>query len=270
MIEQKKTILIVDDEPDIVENIQAILEPYGYKILTASNGSEALKKISGERLDLIILDILMPQMTGLQFVNTLKESRKDLRNVPIILISARPSMEQFFDRTDVECFISKPFKTEEIISRISKILARQIQKAAPSAPAEPRLSVNGTGKKIVMIGVEEYVLRKLKNWFEANHYEVEWAMDEDQAIKFSDKFLPQAIFVQFWENPGVLDAVKILKGVSKNRAAYIPFTVICRPAVSIDALQNFSRSQIITFDETSELIQKVGTLLTTLPGGKTV
>lgn len=268
-----KKILIVDDERDIAEGIQRLLEPYEWDTLTASNGLEALEKIRLEKPDLIILDVLMPHMSGLQFVNAIKETTGNLKKIPIILISARPAMEQFFGCTDIECFLSKPFKDEELVAKISKSLARYIPEEngqQKETPAETLFSFPEEGKiKIVVVGVEEYAIRKLKGWLEFNRYEVALATTEKEAVRLAEKVSPRIVLAQFWEDDAVFDAVKIYKELSAKRPAgpAIPFAAFCRTALGVDALKYFPRQQILSYADTSELIQKISALLKTTSNG---
>ncbi len=265
-----KKILIVDDEKGIVEGIQSLLEAYEWQTSTASNGLEALEKIRTERPDLIILDVLMPQMSGLQFVNAIKETAGDLKRIPIILISARPSMEQFFGSTDIECFLSKPFKEEELVAKITKSLARHIPSGENTPPKEtlaeaPLSLAEGKGKKVVVIGVEEFAVRKLKGWLESNQYEVELAMTEKEAVRLAEKFSPRMVLAQFWEDDAVLDTPRIYQELYARRPAgsRIPFTAFCRSPLVVDAQKHFPRQQILSYADTSELIQKISALLKT-------
>src|SRR3990172_507993 len=83
-------VLVVDDEEDILEVIQDRLEAYGFAVVTAGNGLEALKKLSMEKFDGIFLDVKMPEMGGIE---ALEEIRKRDRNIPIIIITSSSTRE---------------------------------------------------------------------------------------------------------------------------------------------------------------------------------
>jgi two-component system, cell cycle response regulator len=113
------TILVADDEPINRALIQRRLERAGYKVLPAQNGREAVQKARSERPDLIILDVMMPVMDGLEACQLIK-SDDTTRDTPVIFLSAR-------DETDVKVsglslgandYISKPFKAEELLARV--------------------------------------------------------------------------------------------------------------------------------------------------------
>lgn len=88
----KKKILVVDDEPDFLEMVKMRLEANKYEVVTAVNGKEALKKIKEERPAAVLLDILMPQLDGLE---TLKRIRRQDKNLPVFMISAFSNEERF-------------------------------------------------------------------------------------------------------------------------------------------------------------------------------
>jgi CheY-like chemotaxis protein len=115
-------ILIVDDEPVIIELLQVNLKLEGYDIVTAADGQEALEKAAAERPDLIILDIMMPKMDGW---TALAELLKDpsTADVPVIFLTARAQQADLKrgQESNVAAYITKPFEPSELISIIQQI-----------------------------------------------------------------------------------------------------------------------------------------------------
>lgn len=109
-----KTILVVDDEADIAMTLKVFIELYGYRVATAFDGLEGLRKALEEPPDLMITDITMPRMDGLELVDRLRESEA-LRDMPIILISAHDH------RTDLP-FFRKPFDPKALLDEIRRLL----------------------------------------------------------------------------------------------------------------------------------------------------
>jgi two-component system KDP operon response regulator KdpE len=128
----KTCILVVDDEPGIVRFVRANLEDKGYRVLTAMDGSEALRKIEMELPDLVILDIMMPKMDGFEVCRRLREWSQ----IPTIMLSARG------DETDkVKCldlgaddYLTKPFGTRELLARVRAVLRRSEATKTVSTP----------------------------------------------------------------------------------------------------------------------------------------
>ncbi|HTM09865.1 MAG TPA: response regulator [Verrucomicrobiae bacterium] len=113
-------ILLVDDEPDILEVIQDRLEAYGFKVITATTGREALAKLAAEKFDGVFMDVKMPEMGGIE---ALKEIRKTDRNIPVIIItssSTREAAEATLAQGANE-YILKPFEWQELKAKIEKV-----------------------------------------------------------------------------------------------------------------------------------------------------
>lgn len=124
---KEKKILVVDDEKDLRETIKMMLEAAGgYKVETASDGKEAVKKAHLVKPDLVILDIRMPEMDGLQTLKLLKESTATMA-IPVVMLTAltddifRLKTSQLYD----EDYITKPIRADELVARIEKVLERK-------------------------------------------------------------------------------------------------------------------------------------------------
>ena len=122
-------ILVADDEPTNRSLIQRRLERTGYRVITAQNGQEAVEKAVEAAPDLIILDVMMPVMDGLQACRSIKDNEAT-RDIPIIFLSAR-------DETDVKVsalgigandYISKPFNAEELLARVEVALRLRFER----------------------------------------------------------------------------------------------------------------------------------------------
>lgn len=112
-------ILVVDDDPNIVRIVRVKLERNGLRVDAAANGREALVCIENARPDLILLDVMMPVMDGLELVQKLKDS-SDLRTIPVFLLTARGQMDdkKTAYRIGVEDYITKPFSPSEVLRRV--------------------------------------------------------------------------------------------------------------------------------------------------------
>jgi len=118
----KTRILVVDDELSIVKFLRANLELRGYEVLTAMDGAEALKTIEMELPDLVILDIMMPEMNGFEVCSRLREWSQ----TPIIMLSARGDVSDKVKCLDLgaDDYITKPFGASELIARVRAVLRR--------------------------------------------------------------------------------------------------------------------------------------------------
>ena len=118
-------ILIADDEPNQLELMSFNLSNAGYSIIKAANGKEAIELIENHSPDLIILDWMMPKMSGIDVCRTLR-SRSETKQIPIIILSARSedSDKSLGLDTGADDYISKPFSPKELISRVKALLRR--------------------------------------------------------------------------------------------------------------------------------------------------
>lgn len=121
----KETILIVDDEADLLDLIEYNLEKEGYNVLKAENGQDGIKLARKHNPDLIILDIMMPQMTGIEVCQVLKDDPV-LKIRPVIFLTARSDEKTEIEGLEMgaDDFLSKPISTSKLISRIRTVLRR--------------------------------------------------------------------------------------------------------------------------------------------------
>lgn len=113
-------VLVVDDEEDVVEVIQDRLEAYGFTVVTAGTGLEALKKLSVERFDGVFLDVKMPEMGGIE---ALEEIRRRDRKIPVIIITSSSTREAAIEAMakGANEYVLKPFEWEELKAKIEKV-----------------------------------------------------------------------------------------------------------------------------------------------------
>ena len=116
-----KKVLIVDDEPDTLELVKLVLESGGFETVLAASGKEALNELEASKPDLVLLDIMMPDMDGWEVFRKIKEYNV---NIPIAILTAKA---QNFDRLlglhvlKADDYITKPFGKNELISRVRKL-----------------------------------------------------------------------------------------------------------------------------------------------------
>lgn len=257
-----RKILIVDDEPEIVRVMQARLEHVGYDVRTASGGKEALEKFKAEKPDLIITDVMMPEMTGYEFFEMLRKLDGGGASVPVVVISARGSMGQFFDKWAIAAFIPKPFNMPFFVEEIQKILA-------PHAPVhEVDRSVAAQKKDgrrmILLVGVSEFELRKMTDFLEENFCNVVPGLNEKDAFEVAKKLKPDFILMEFWEDPARFDTVSLFHSLAADPATKpIPYSVFCRGPLYNDVLKNFYEKYVLRYDDVAELTRGLESLMQT-------
>lgn len=130
-----QTILVVDDEMQIVRVLRGYLEQAGYRVITAYNGEEALYTARQERPDLVILDLQMPKMDGLEFTRRIRAERPELA---ILMLTARvEELDRILGlELGADDYVTKPFSPREVVARVKAVLRRG---HAPSTAAVLRV-----------------------------------------------------------------------------------------------------------------------------------
>ncbi len=193
------SILIVDDEPSILQSLSGLLSDEGFEVMTAANGYEALQKIEGEAPDLVLLDIWMP---GLDGIETLKEIKTSYPNVQVIIITGHGTIETAVQATKLGAydFIEKPLSIDKVIVSINNALnfrrleeenkylrkktiekhsitgnsapvrdlRRQIEAVAPTESWVLIKGENGTGKELVARTIHHLSQRATKPLIDVN------------------------------------------------------------------------------------------------------
>ena len=148
------TILVVDDEQEIVRGLKRGQSAHGYHVLTADNGEKAINVISQQRPDLLLLDLLLPGMSGLEVCRRVRASS----NIPIIVLSVKDTERDKVEALDLgaDDYVAKPFGMNEVLARVRVALRRLAQ---PSSGAAPRfqagpLSVDFAQRRVLLNGQE--------------------------------------------------------------------------------------------------------------------
>ena len=123
-----KKVLIVDDEPDVRELVKFNLTRDGWEVSEAADGLEGLEKAKSERPDLIVLDLMMPEMDGMAVFKNLRESKKTAE-IPVLMLTAKKELDDKLEglALGADDYVAKPFSIKELVLRIRN-LAKRAQK----------------------------------------------------------------------------------------------------------------------------------------------
>ena len=186
-----KRLLLVDDEPAIIKGLKFSLEQDGYEILTASDGGEALEQFKKGGVDLILLDVMLPVMDGIEVCQRIREKS----NVPIIMLTAKgDEVDKILGlEYGADDYMTKPFSVSELLARVEALCRRVGRSGGGSAADEnaPTTLVSG-----------EFVLDENRRVLLKAGRQIELTQVEFQIMEL------------FFHNPGIaLVREKILKGV---------------------------------------------------------
>ncbi len=146
-----KRILVVEDETKIVEFIESYLLNDGYEVYKASTGREALKIFARQEIDLILLDLMLPDITGEEVCKEVRKSSK----VPIIMLTAKSSDENIIDGLDMgaDDYMTKPFSPRQMIARVNALFRRV-------APEEENTGILSFHQGDLIINTADYSVKK--------------------------------------------------------------------------------------------------------------
>lgn len=119
----KGTIMVIDDERFIIKILQTVLEAEGYRVITANNGLEGMKKCKDIIADLILVDLMMPELDGYEFIEIIR-SEKDFKEIPIIILSAKPLAQDQGEafKLGADFYMQKPIEREKLLSVIANLI----------------------------------------------------------------------------------------------------------------------------------------------------
>ncbi|TLV00138.1 response regulator transcription factor [Dyadobacter luticola] len=155
-------VLVVDDDSDIVELLEYNLNKEGYSVQTASNGKKAIEMAKTFIPDLILLDIMMPQLDGIETGRILRQN-PEIKNTYILFLTARSEEYSEVAAFDVgaDDYITKPIKPRALMSRINALFRREAQKAESGDTIEIRdLSINRKNYTVTQAGEKSVILPK--------------------------------------------------------------------------------------------------------------
>lgn len=137
----KKTILAVDDEEDLLELLRYNLAKESYDVLTAATGEEALRALAAGGVDLVLLDLMLPGMDGLDVCRAIRADRRTA-GVPIIMVTAKGEEEDVVEglALGADDYVTKPFSPKVLVARVQAVLRRR---AGGEPPAPARLEIGG-------------------------------------------------------------------------------------------------------------------------------
>ena len=171
-VQKVHRILVVDDESDVTELLEYKLEQEGYRVATLNDPLACIAKVREFEPDLMLLDIMMPELSGIQLCRIIRAD-PSIKDIPIIFLSARGEVEDRIKGLEAgaEDYISKPFNTNELLLRTSKMLRRSGSRSEPAG--QSRIEIAGVvidedlhqltvdGKNVILTATEFRLLMLL-------------------------------------------------------------------------------------------------------------
>ena len=190
----KGTILLVDDEPDVVFFISKICQPQGFHTITASSGLEALKYIQElpDRIDLVLLDLRMPGMGGIEVLKSIRKHHPDL---PVIVLTALTDKRKECEALGIEAYVTKPYSIEELYRHITRVIGEKIEDLKPLEIPEGFIP----SAKVLIVDDEaevcELLALALTEDLKDADFKVRTAASGDEALIVANEFEPDVAIV---------------------------------------------------------------------------
>ena len=147
-----RRVLIVDDEPAVREMLAVALEMAGFEVIEADNASTALNQVASSLPDLMLIDWMMPQVSGLELCRRLRRN-PDTANIPLILLTARGEEDAKITGLEVaDDYITKPFSPRELVARLKAILRRTTPKGVEEPVEFANLRLDPVGQRVTAFG----------------------------------------------------------------------------------------------------------------------
>ncbi len=198
MPEAKQKILVVEDEPGITDMLTLTLEQAGYRVITAVNGAEGLKKAVADRPDLIVTDVLMPVLDGFQFYKELKKN-KWTSSIPVIILTARGRMQETFNLYGADAFLDKPSGSAVLLKKISEILSQPVRCRTP--------------KRVLVAGNYPRIVDRIIRYFEQGAGNAVSVLTGPDVLIQSVLFNPQIIVMDLQMGGPTGSSVQIIRSV---------------------------------------------------------
>ena len=129
MSKDPRSILVVDDNEVIRNLLSLVLQKVGYEVFLAPNGSEALEIVKNNRLDLVLLDVMMPELSGLEVLRSIRENKDNkICSIPVMMITAASTVSDIDAAIEIgaSSYIIKPFRNENLIGKVSAIFQEEL------------------------------------------------------------------------------------------------------------------------------------------------
>ena len=215
-----KTILLIDDETDLQELVKITLKTQQYNVMIAGNGVEGLGKIKTTKPDLIILDMNMPKMGGLEFYQNICDG-SGKPQYPVLVLTARANMENLFKQFNIDGFMAKPFEICDLLHEVDIIIKKRSNINLQVSPSGTRVT-----RKVCIIENHPAILSQIGSAFLSAGYMVNPAQNGTEGIERIANTVPDVALVRLGliDIPGDMVILKLKYMAKTQDIKYILYT----------------------------------------------
>lgn len=240
--------------------MEARLLMEGHEVSTAGDGFSGFQKIKAVMPELIIIDTALSKSSGPQLVEKIRDLPGFLKT-SIFIISDQVWTKDLFRAEDIAYFFSKPVLCVEFIEKVRLALNPVAAGKTLQPKEEVAVPLSGRGR-ILLAGPQAFIIKKMKDFFEANGFSVEIGLNEAEVVQKAATMKPQYIFVQYWDNMNNFSVFKVEKGImEKPELRAIPLYVFCHEKLASHARDSIAHEHVIPFYESPDLLISLKRLL---------
>ncbi len=208
-------ILVVEDEPDLSLVIVERLKSAGYDVYSATNGKVALEQIKTNKPDLIISDVLMPELDGFGLFKALQQNPATAK-IPVIILTARGKMSDTFTSIGVADFLAKPFDAQTLLATVAKHLSKETLRLTPTVEIrKPKQTT--ANKKALIAGDDAPTIALMSKQLIEKGYVVETTTDCLQVFSKIEEVLPNLFLLEIpTQDIAAKDVVNVIRGLPKT------------------------------------------------------
>ncbi len=253
-MEERKTILLIDDEIDFVKMLKGVLEDEGYRVETAHDGMEGLERLKTVRPHLIVLDMNMPRLGGIGFYHEITKGHQGLPPHPVLVLTARANLEQLFKDLSVDGFMTKPFEIDDLLTEIRIIMIKRFGQEERVA----REDSFERPKKILVIENEAAVFDRIVIHFVNQGYVLTGAKTGVQGLERASGSQPDLILIKLGlpDLQGDMVAMKLRQMAKTSNIPlllYTPHQAMIDPVIMNQICQKLGLRDLIMSDDPSVL-----------------
>jgi CheY-like chemotaxis protein len=235
-MDKKRKLLLVDDDPSLLSTLGDFLRFEGYEVIPASSGEEALVVMRASQPDIIILDMGMPGMGGVGFLDRITNPDGSTL-VPVLVLTARTAMAEYFADKQIAGFLSKPCDPADLLMEIGRVLFM-------SSPETVATVQNKKVRRVVVAEGDPALLATLEQEFLKAGFEVASVSTGLEAIEACIKFTPDALVMRLEQRELSSDEViKMLHRLPNTRALKAVVYGVELPGVDLQHLSNLDVPQ---------------------------
>lgn len=243
-----KKVLVLDSDQNLTVMLEACLSVENYEVFSADNGLRGMDAFDKVKPDLVIVDSVLPEMSGYQVVQKIRSTSGPCRKVPIIVTSEKANMKDLFT-TQIEGFLLKPIIPDEFMTMVKEIMSRYDDNNKPYKP---------TGNSVIIIGMNQKLLEQINGYLVVRGIDVHLCTNEIEIMNQIFESKPALIVSEFAEEPDGFNVAAFANSLKKDALTEnIPFRLLCYEDLVLEADKEFARSAMIMFRGRDDLIKKM-------------